>query len=429
MTNEEKIWDRLLELIRNPYGVAGVMGNLQAESGLEPCCLERKYRDRFGLSSRDYANAVDRGERNFLDNAGWGLAQWTVSEHKEQLLSFAQVKDVSIADLDMQIDFLRLDLQKNSSVLNVLRFAGSVEEASNDVLLRYERPADTSDSMKKKRAAMGQEIYERNITEEWRERMNGKPERVIQSAKSRLGDPYVYGARGPHQYDCRGFTYCCLMDVGIRIEGAGATSQWNDDSNWIEKGTTDDMPDLVCCVFKKVEDKMSHTGLHIGNSRLIHCSGGGVQYGNLDPTWTHWAVPLGLYTAGEIAEAGRIRAVSVLKRGSKGEAVRELQEQLKKLGYDPGEIDGVYGTKTVTAVKSFQADHDLNVDGAAGAMTQAAIREALQGKPADQDPDPGTVPGDDIAGEIAALAPILWELKGLMENVAGKIGELFESGE
>ena len=242
---------------------------------------------------------------------------------------------------------------------------------------------------------------------------------MTESARSRLGDPYVFGARGEacttanrkkyaradypsiindcpvltgkaskcsqcdnngrHIYECRGFTYKCLLDAGITIEGAGATSQWNTASNWAAKGTTDDMPDLVCCLFKAKDDKMSHTGLHIGSGYIIHCSGE-VKTGMLDTTWTNWAIPIGLYDKATINNAKRIKTVTILKKGSTGEAVKTLQQNLKTLGYDPGKIDGVYGTATVKAVKEFQSDHLLTVDGIAGMATQAAIDEAIKGQ-------------------------------------------------
>jgi peptidoglycan hydrolase-like protein with peptidoglycan-binding domain len=74
---------------------------------------------------------------------------------------------------------------------------------------------------------------------------------------------------------------------------------------------------------------------------------------------------------------------SVLKKGSKGEFVRELQENLLRLGYDlgPDGADGYFGQHTENAVKAFQASHHLDkVDGWAGPKTMAAIGKALETK-------------------------------------------------
>ena len=59
----------------------------------------------------------------------------------------------------------------------------------------------------------------------------------------------------------------------------------------------------------------------------------------------------------------------ILRRGCRGEAVRELQERLNYLGYSCGVVDGIFGDDTKDAVKAFQAEHGLAVDGVAGAKT------------------------------------------------------------
>lgn len=61
-----------------------------------------------------------------------------------------------------------------------------------------------------------------------------------------------------------------------------------------------------------------------------------------------------------------------LQRGSSGQAVRELQQALKKLGYNIT-VDGSYGAATQQVVKTFQRDQKLSVDGIAGAVTQKRL--------------------------------------------------------
>lgn len=58
----------------------------------------------------------------------------------------------------------------------------------------------------------------------------------------------------------------------------------------------------------------------------------------------------------------------VLRRGNRGEEVRELQTLLSDKGYTVL-VDGIFGDKTYEAVKAYQADHDLQVDGVAGSKT------------------------------------------------------------
>ena len=61
-----------------------------------------------------------------------------------------------------------------------------------------------------------------------------------------------------------------------------------------------------------------------------------------------------------------------LEKGSSGSAVTRMQQALNTLGYAVG-TDGVFGTQTRNAVKTFQADHQLKVDGKAGSMTQSVL--------------------------------------------------------
>ena len=53
--------------------------------------------------------------------------------------------------------------------------------------------------------------------------------------------------------------------------------------------------------------------------------------------------------------------------------IKWIQETLVTLGYDPGVIDGINGPHTQTAIKAFQSDHHLVVDGMVGAETQRAL--------------------------------------------------------
>ena len=72
--------------------------------------------------------------------------------------------------------------------------------------------------------------------------------------------------------------------------------------------------------------------------------------------------------------------VSVLKKGDRGGAVRELQEQLIELGYSLPRFgaDGHFGDETEAAVKAFQRDQKIKVDGIVGPETKAKLKEALQ---------------------------------------------------
>ena len=61
------------------------------------------------------------------------------------------------------------------------------------------------------------------------------------------------------------------------------------------------------------------------------------------------------------------------KYGSRGSEVTQIQTKLKRWGYYTGNIDGIYGTQTVNAVKYFQRKNGLTVDGIAGPATLRAM--------------------------------------------------------
>lgn len=59
-----------------------------------------------------------------------------------------------------------------------------------------------------------------------------------------------------------------------------------------------------------------------------------------------------------------------------GPAVLQVQQMLNQLGYAPGKLDGQYGDATAGAVRAFQRDHHLEVDGVVGAKTRAVLAAA-----------------------------------------------------
>lgn len=169
------IYHKLKAVIGNDFGVFGLMGNLMAESGLRANNLQNIYEKKLGMSDEEYTKAVDNGSyTNFVrDSAGYGLAQWTYWSRKENLLKYAKAYGCSIGDEDMQVDFLIGELMSGyTSVLNVLKSAKTIREASDCVLTKFERPADQSESVQKKRAAYGEDLMRQltgNTTTEGKE--------------------------------------------------------------------------------------------------------------------------------------------------------------------------------------------------------------------------------------------------------------------
>lgn len=156
-----------------------------------------------------------------------------------------------------------------------------------------------------------------------------KASQVVQFAKSKIGCGYVWGAAGgiltksrlntlhglhpdkvdlnickqwidKEVFDCAGLVYAAFETVGITLN-KGATLTWNNKKKFKDSGKIGTLPrDKVCILFQQSTSNpkdMSHTGIYIGNGQFIHSGGQkvGVQYGQMNWRWTHWALPKGLY--------------------------------------------------------------------------------------------------------------------------------------
>jgi hypothetical protein len=236
------------------------------------------------------------------------------------------------------------------------------------------------------------------------------------------GCKWYPGSERVRMYDCRGFTYWCLKQVGVPLQGAGATSQWNDAKNWASKGTVDAIPpDTLVCLFVQKGKKMEHTGFGY-NNETVECSSGVQHFKSRAKKWTHWGVPAGLYD-GDIPTPEPTPEPTpdpskrpTLRRGDKGPYVIELQTDLVKLGYGIGPcgIDGVYGKATKAAVEQLQLKHGLVVDGICGPKTWAAI---------DQDLAELNAPAEPVKISYTVQIP------GLDLETAKKIAEAYQGAE
>ena len=141
------------------------MGNLYAESGLNPQNLQNNGNTKLGMTDAEFTAAYDNGKyTNFVkDGYGYGLAQWTYYTRKQALANFAKAAKKSIGDLGMQLDFLWKELQGYTSVMNTLKSAKSIKAASDAILTGFEKPADQSDAVKTKRASYGQTYYDKYV--------------------------------------------------------------------------------------------------------------------------------------------------------------------------------------------------------------------------------------------------------------------------
>lgn len=169
--------------------------------------------------------------------------------------------------------------------------------------------------------------------------------------------------------DCQGFCKFIFSRVGITLPGTGATKMYDNNSAWTEKGLIANMPNVVCLVFMASGEKKSHVGIHIGNGQIIECSGTVKRNSTSNKRWTHYAVPKGM--DGKVPTTDK----PTLRKGATGEYVTLLQTMLIQRGYSVGATgaDGKFGTNTFNAVKAFQRDNGLVVDGVVGRNTWSAL--------------------------------------------------------
>ena len=216
-TNEEKIWNYLKSKGLNDFGCAGLMGNIQAESGLNPKNLQNTYENKLGYSDEEYCIAVDNGTyTNFVkDSAGWGICQWTYWSRKQNLFNYAKSVGKSIGDLEMQLDFLWKELNEGytTSVLSVLKSATSILQASNAVLLKYERPADQSEAVQTKRASFGQTYYDKYAgTSSNKDTSTNKDGKYVKGVSTRLSTNFT-----SNEFDCHGSGCCSETLVDAKL--------------------------------------------------------------------------------------------------------------------------------------------------------------------------------------------------------------------
>jgi N-acetylmuramoyl-L-alanine amidase len=132
-----------------------------------------------------------------------------------------------------------------------------------------------------------------------------------------------------------------------------------------------------------------------------------------------------------------IAVAGILRQGSKGSDVKEVQRRLKQWGYYDGAVDGVFGGGTEKAVQYFQRKNGLTADGIVGAKTAAALGMTLSGTgqtaQADNSSDRsvrllaaciyGESRGEPYKGQVAVGAVILNRVKSskFPNSIAGVI--------
>lgn len=169
--DDKFVWNWLRNAGFSEIATAGIMGNMYAESGVRSNNLQNSYEKSLHMSDEVYTSKVDSGEyssESFInDKAGYGLCQWTHWSRKQNLYAYMKNRDYSIGELEGQLEYLLKELnEKYGSVLTSLRSAKTILEASNAMLLGFEKPANQTVENQKKRASYCQIFYDKYASSE-----------------------------------------------------------------------------------------------------------------------------------------------------------------------------------------------------------------------------------------------------------------------
>ena len=134
------IYGALVRAGMTAAGACGLMGNMQAESGMKSNIVQH---GMTALSDGEYTRRADAGELDFIrDGAGYGLCQWTYWSRKQALLRFARERGVSVGDEGMQVEFCLSELcDEYPALRRFLCETQDVRAAAERVCREYERPA------------------------------------------------------------------------------------------------------------------------------------------------------------------------------------------------------------------------------------------------------------------------------------------------
>lgn len=244
---EGEIFDAFLKNGFTPEGASAFMGNMYCEtmSNFDPYTVEAAYTRYSGDAliqyEKDYTNKVDTGviSRNeFMHVApivttlkgkryeakGYGLVGFTDPTLKGTLYDTAKAQGKSIGDASVQVDTIVNWINKSNKYLyEELKTSNDVDHLTKEVMLKFERPYDQSQSViaeRQKAARMFYEKYKTNSLSGGTASSNEIANKVIKLAESKLGCKYVWGAKGPNTFDCSGLVYWCYKQVGINIPGS-----------------------------------------------------------------------------------------------------------------------------------------------------------------------------------------------------------------
>ena len=412
---EKKAYKKFIAAGMTPAGACGLLGNLEAESDgfypnrVEYLCIKRLKEKGKSYTDESYTAAVDSGKTSreeFLHplpgkQYGYGLAQWTSPGRKAALYELVKTRGVSIADEEIQIDYLMSELRgEYSNVLQVLKKSNNIREASDYVLRHFEQPSGITEEVCAGRAARGQKFYENYV--KGSDSVNAK-ERIeratawMEAAARDSSHGYDQDRRWGPDYDCSSAVISAWEAAGVPVRQKGATYTGNMLQVFTANGFSI-VPGINFATGAGLQrgdvllNTVHHTAMYCGNGKEVEASINekGTAHGGKTGDQTGkeflirnyrnypWEYALRYTGINENQGGTYMFSVKTIKNGSTGNDVKLLQRLLKSNGFKGADgkaltIDGDCGANTVHAIKAYQKKKGLSTDGIAGPATWKII--------------------------------------------------------
>lgn len=177
------------------------------------------------------------------------------------------------------------------------------------------------------------------------------------------------GISGARAFDCSGLVCWALRECGAKEKGFDKTAEGL--RQMCSKLTRSQLQSGDLC-FKVSDGKAHHVGVYVGG-QIVEAKGR--AYGVVSSALTSSWGAFGRLNIKWDEEPKTFTLTRLLKKGCKGDDVKELQKKLMSLGYKLPKYgaDGDFGSETDKYVRQFQVDKKLKADGIVGKDTCAKL--------------------------------------------------------
>ena len=443
MTIQETLYRRFRQAGMTAQGACATLAQIQFESAFRSTNAEDSKGIADDVYTSQVDSGARTRHQFMHDGIGYGYAQWTEQTRKGRMYDFHRARGKSIGDSETQIQYLLWEMKNYfPNQWKLVISSNNLRDCTWELLDKWENPAEKTKNMENRYQAAQNFFKMFSAIQLDGGSSNSKLtekeaiQKVLDLAKSEIGyhekasnasldsktansgsgnwtkyardlaatSNFYNGNKNGYAwcdvwYDWL-FAKCFGAEIGRQMlcqpynsAGAGclySAQYYKQAGRWVKNPQPGDQ-----IFFTYSAGEVSHTGIVEsvvsgmvttieGNTsdqvaRRQYSASSASIYGYGRPRWELASIGFDASTPIDISSAAEI-----LRMGSSGDEVLKLQKQLKKLGYDLGKwgADGDFGRDTYNAVKQFQTDHNIEVDGEVGPETRKALEDALKPKPA-----------------------------------------------